>query len=196
MYIRYIHKLCDLHLQAEDFTGNARRRLFPSPLQCACVTLPFIYSGRTEEDRAERACAAEETLELRQTTNQCCSSYRGKHLSPVKNHPDAEIRISAASRQLEGRGGIDSSFCHSRFIHLFIYFLPFFLKLPLSLNRKTVLHSSAEKEGRRLLNKFLLNKCVWTAPSGVCGCADGAASSPSAPIRCGCRRAGRPASRG
>lgn len=22
MYIRYIHKLCDLHLQAEDFTGN------------------------------------------------------------------------------------------------------------------------------------------------------------------------------
>lgn len=21
MYIRYIHKLCDLHLQAEDFTG-------------------------------------------------------------------------------------------------------------------------------------------------------------------------------
>lgn len=25
MYIRYIHKLCDLHLQAEDFTGNRRR---------------------------------------------------------------------------------------------------------------------------------------------------------------------------
>lgn len=24
MYIRYIHKLCDLHLQAEDFTGNRR----------------------------------------------------------------------------------------------------------------------------------------------------------------------------
>lgn len=22
MYIRYIHKLCDLHLQAEDYTGN------------------------------------------------------------------------------------------------------------------------------------------------------------------------------
>lgn len=22
MYIRYIHKLCDLHLQAEDFTGD------------------------------------------------------------------------------------------------------------------------------------------------------------------------------
>lgn len=22
MYIRYIHKLCDLHLQAEDFTGK------------------------------------------------------------------------------------------------------------------------------------------------------------------------------
>lgn len=24
MYIRYIHKLCDLHLQAEDFTGNCK----------------------------------------------------------------------------------------------------------------------------------------------------------------------------
>lgn len=24
MYIRYIHKLCDLHLQAEDFTGNRK----------------------------------------------------------------------------------------------------------------------------------------------------------------------------
>lgn len=24
MYIRYIHKLCDLHLQAEDFTGTQR----------------------------------------------------------------------------------------------------------------------------------------------------------------------------
>lgn len=24
MYIRYIHKLCDLHLQAEDFTGNGQ----------------------------------------------------------------------------------------------------------------------------------------------------------------------------
>lgn len=31
MYIRYIHKLCDLHLQAEDFTGNVRRRLFFEP---------------------------------------------------------------------------------------------------------------------------------------------------------------------
>lgn len=54
MYIRYIHKLCDLHLQAEDFTGNARRRLFSSHPQCARVTLAFIYSGTREEDGAER----------------------------------------------------------------------------------------------------------------------------------------------
>lgn len=26
MYIRYIHKLCDLHLQAEDFTGDKTLR--------------------------------------------------------------------------------------------------------------------------------------------------------------------------
>ena len=30
MYIRYIHKLCDLHLQAEDFTGEAQFRPAPA----------------------------------------------------------------------------------------------------------------------------------------------------------------------
>ena len=25
MYIRYIHKLCDMHLQAENYTGTAHR---------------------------------------------------------------------------------------------------------------------------------------------------------------------------
>lgn len=146
MYIRYIHKLCDLHLQAEDFTGNARRRLFFRAICSALVLHQLLFIAARERGRQRRACAVEETLELRQTTNQCCSSYRGKHLNPVKNHPDAKIRISAASRQLDGKGGIDSSFCHSRFIPLFIYFL-LFKKLPLSLNRKK---KCSGREGRRL----------------------------------------------
>lgn len=49
MYIRYIHKLCDMHLQAENYTGTAQTNRHVSTCthtytQCGrCVTVVLLY---------------------------------------------------------------------------------------------------------------------------------------------------------
>ncbi len=47
MYIRYIHKLCDMHLQAENYTGTAQTDMSAHThtyTQCGrCVTVVLLY---------------------------------------------------------------------------------------------------------------------------------------------------------
>lgn len=45
MYIRYIHKLCDMHLQAEDFTGSENTSSIEAiVLVQSCRRLEFVVA--------------------------------------------------------------------------------------------------------------------------------------------------------
>lgn len=123
MYIRYIHKLCDLHLQAEDFTGNARRRLFSSHLQCACVTPAFIYSG--QERKTGRASAAQGNLRTAAQTSQRRSVVPGQTSQPGEKslRRNNQNLCSVSPAGLKGRDWLILLHRAARFFALVIYFL-------------------------------------------------------------------------